>query len=172
MKKQSTNKQNLQNRLSFLQKNNAGLEDSEGKLKKLERDLKQELYLSNSVINATDVLVLVLDKQGRVVGFNRACEKITGYTLQEVLCKKVFELSLISKKKSPSRKLFKKLFNTDFYHRGESVLYTRSGERKIVQWSNKPLTSNTDEKSYIVMTGVDVTEQFKSKKNCSGRLKI
>jgi len=157
MNRQKTDHHNVQKELKCLQKRIEQLEQSEKKLKTVEDELKRERDFSTAVLDAMDALVLVLDEQGCVVGFNRGCEKITGYSLGEVLGKSVWDLGLVPKNESPSKKYFTRLFDEDFYHRGESVLYTKAGERRIIQWSSRQLPDDTRGKAYIITTGIDVT---------------
>ncbi|NIV95191.1 PAS domain S-box protein, partial [candidate division KSB1 bacterium] len=39
---------------------------------------------TTAVLDTSGALVLVLDAEGRIVTFNRACERLTGYLAEEV----------------------------------------------------------------------------------------
>ena len=43
-----------------------------------------DIKLASAVLDSVAVLVIVLDQEGRVVYFNQACEKLSGYSLDEV----------------------------------------------------------------------------------------
>ena len=45
----------------------------------------QEHNLNVALLETTDMLVVILDRDGRIVLFNRACEYVTGFTANEVI---------------------------------------------------------------------------------------
>ena len=51
-------------------------------LKQAETALDEERQFVNAVLDTVGALVVVLDPQGRIVRFNRACEQTTGFTLR------------------------------------------------------------------------------------------
>jgi PAS domain S-box-containing protein len=53
-------------------------------LKHTEEALQQERNVVSAILDTVGALVVVLDPEGRIVRFNRACELTTGYSLEEV----------------------------------------------------------------------------------------
>src|SRR5277367_333713 len=53
-------------------------------LKQIEEQLKQERNVVSTILNTVGALVFVLDPEGRIVRFNRACEDTAGYSFAEV----------------------------------------------------------------------------------------
>jgi len=53
-------------------------------LKRIEDALREEHDFIAAVLETVHVLVLVIDKEGRIIHFNRACRELSGYTLEEV----------------------------------------------------------------------------------------
>ena len=53
--------------------------------KSVEASLETERNFISSILDTASVLVMVLNTQGQIVRFNRACEQTTGYTGDEVL---------------------------------------------------------------------------------------
>jgi len=49
---------------------------------------------NSAVLSTASALVVVLDRQGRIVRFNRACEKLTGYLFTEVEGNRFWDLFL------------------------------------------------------------------------------
>ena len=47
--------------------------------------LRQERDFSAALLNTLGALVVVLDREGRIVSFNQACEMSTGYAFPEVV---------------------------------------------------------------------------------------
>ncbi|TAJ28695.1 MAG: PAS domain S-box protein, partial [Nitrospirae bacterium] len=48
------------------------------------KDLRKERDFISTVLETSSALMVVLDQGGRIVRFNRTCERTTGYTLDEV----------------------------------------------------------------------------------------
>jgi len=46
-------------------------------LKQVEEELQQERNVASAILHTVGSLVVVLDPQGRIVRFNRACEQVT-----------------------------------------------------------------------------------------------
>jgi len=43
----------------------------------------EQLFVS-AILDTSSALILVLDQKGRIIRFNQACEKLSGYTVHEV----------------------------------------------------------------------------------------
>ncbi|MGH9612056.1 MAG: PAS domain-containing protein, partial [Bryobacteraceae bacterium] len=52
-------------------------------LKQAEQSLEDERNVLSAILDTAGALVIVFDPGGRIVRFNRACEKITGYSFSE-----------------------------------------------------------------------------------------
>ncbi|NLX11133.1 MAG: PAS domain S-box protein [Chloroflexi bacterium] len=112
-----------------------------------------------AVLNTVAALVIVLDGEGRIVRFNRACEQITGYRFDEVRGKTLWETVLPPEAIEPVRGMFHTLMSGDFPRQFENDWLTRSGQRRRIVWSNTALTDEQGRVSYTIGTGIDVTEQ-------------
>jgi PAS domain S-box-containing protein len=54
-------------------------------LKQKQEALQQQQNFVSTILDAAeDLLVVVLDCEGRIVQFNRVCQQLTGYSLEEV----------------------------------------------------------------------------------------
>src|SRR4030095_1642513 len=58
-------------------------------LKRTEEALQEERNFASAVLDTVGALVLVLDPDGRIVRFNRACERTTGYLSGDVVGRQV-----------------------------------------------------------------------------------
>ncbi len=61
-------------------------------LKRTEEALEEERNVVTAILDTVGALVIVLDPEGRIVRFNRACERSTGYTFSEASGKHVWDL--------------------------------------------------------------------------------
>src|SRR5580692_12777926 len=63
-------------------------------LKQAQEALQEERNVVSAIFDTVGALVVVLDAQGRITGFNRACEQTTGYPFERVKGQLVRDLFL------------------------------------------------------------------------------
>lgn len=114
--------------------------------------LARERDFIAAVLETADALVLVADRGGRIIRFNRACERLTGYTSEEVRQRLVWELLLLPANVSEIRPRF------ESEGRYETPWLTKEGARRLVAWSTAPLRDRAGLVDFVVVTGIDVTE--------------
>ncbi len=103
-------------------------------------------------------LVVVLDLQGRIVLFNRECERITGCTAAEVADRPLWDLFADAEDAGPFRVFFNHLAPELFPWPSESRLRCRDGEPRLISWIFTALEEG-GRISRIAGAGVDVTER-------------
>jgi diguanylate cyclase (GGDEF)-like protein/PAS domain S-box-containing protein len=107
---------------------------------------------------ASDILVIMLDNLGRIIFFNKACEMATGYSFKEVINRKFWEL-LASGEESESIKQDLQDFNAErFPHKFKNHLVTKTGEQRLISWTNNVLLNREEKADRLVFYGRDVTE--------------
>ena len=111
-----------------------------------------------AVLDTVDALVVVLDRGGRIVRFNRACEDVTGYRRDEVEGRPLWEFLLPKTELKAVRTVFEELRSGDFPNRYENHWLTRGGDPRLIEWSNTALLDERGGVEYVVATGVDVTD--------------
>ncbi|RJQ57049.1 MAG: PAS domain S-box protein, partial [Desulfobacteraceae bacterium] len=127
--------------------------------KRAEEMLSAERNFLNAVLDIAGALVVVLDRKGRIVRFNKACEKKTGYTSAEVAGKVLWDFLLTEYEKPGVIETFKRIEAGQFPSEYENYWIARSGELVLISWSNTALLSPDGAVEYIVGTGVDITER-------------
>ncbi len=130
-----------------------------GERKRTEVALEQERDFTCAVLDTSSALVVVLDSQGRIVRFNRACEQTTGYSFAEVRGKHFWDLFLIAEEMEQVRAIFENLRGSQFSNCHENYWVTRSGDRRLITWSNTLLCNMVDAAEYVISTGIDITER-------------
>ena len=125
----------------------------------LEEALQRERTFFSAVLAATGALVTVLDRQGRIVTFNRACEEATGYSFEEVQGKCFWDFLLIPDEVEPVKAVFARLQAGQFPNEYENYWVAKDGNRRLIHWSNSCLTAPGGVVEYLIGTGTDVTEQ-------------
>jgi PAS domain S-box-containing protein len=123
--------------------------------------LRDERNFISAVLDTAAVLVVVLDREGKIVRFNRACETTTGYTSSEVKGKPIWDIFLVPEELDQVRATFEELRSGMFPNAFENHWLTRGGERRRISWSNTALVDDDDVVQYTVSSGIDITEKRK-----------
>lgn len=123
-----------------------------------EAPLQREPALSAQILEAIGALVVVLDPQGHVVYFNRACQESTGYSPEELAGRPFWEVLLLPEEAAAVQAVFQEPGAAHFPNRFESFWVGKEG-RRLITWSNTALLDATGRVRYIVSTGLDVTER-------------
>jgi diguanylate cyclase (GGDEF)-like protein/PAS domain S-box-containing protein len=118
--------------------------------------------LADAIVDTAGALVVVLDRHGRIVRFNHACEQTTGYRSDEVEGRLFFELLLAEDERDAVLEVFRGLQAGRFPSRHENDWRTRAGERRRIAWSNTALRDAGGAVVWIIGTGIDVTERARA----------
>ncbi len=121
--------------------------------------LRRERDLLSAVLDTAGALVVVLDRQGRIVRFNRACETTTGYSLAEAKGQAFWDLFLVPEQVPPVQAVFEQLRAGQFPNEYANYWVTRDGDRRLIAWSNTALLGADGAVEYVIGTGIDVTQR-------------
>jgi PAS domain S-box-containing protein len=121
--------------------------------------LKQERNFVSAVLNTAGALVMVLNPEGRILRFNRACQHTTGYTFEEVKGRHFWGLFLTSYEVPKVKAVFEALVTDQAPSETESLWITKEGKQQIISWSNNVLLDSSGQVEYIISTGIDITER-------------
>jgi diguanylate cyclase (GGDEF)-like protein/PAS domain S-box-containing protein len=124
----------------------------------LERTLRQERDFIATVIETVDSLIVVVDKQGKILHFNRACELMSGYQREQVLDLVLWEALVPPDQADAVKMLFADLHHSQVVERYEKHWCTRNNELRLISWSHATVVDESGAVAYIIGTGVDVTE--------------
>lgn len=123
---------------------------------------KQESMVSAILDSATDLLVMVLDKQGRIVQFNPVCEQVTGYSLEEVKGRAPWDF-LVAPDQAPALKETFEMILRGTPSQTESHWLAKDGRRLVIGWSNRGVTVD-GAVEFMIATGTDRTETTATRK--------
>ncbi len=121
--------------------------------------LKTERNFISAVLDSAGALVVILNKEGRIVRFNHACEQTTGYTLDEVKGKHIWDIFTISDQIEAAQTIFERLRGGEFPLQHESWWLTKSGDRYLMAWSSTVLRDHHGDIEFIIHAGYDITER-------------
>jgi PAS domain S-box-containing protein len=115
--------------------------------------------LAGAALDVAGALVVVLDRRGRIVRFNRACERLTGWRFEDVRGEPCWERLLLPEEAGQVREVFASLAAGHFPNAHENHWVARDGSRNLVAWSNTAVVGSRGEVRLVVGTGVDITQQ-------------
>jgi PAS domain S-box-containing protein len=127
--------------------------------KEAEKSLERERDLVSAILSAAGALVVVLDHEGHIVRFNQACERITGYTIQEVEGRCFWEFLLVPEEVEAVKAVFEQLRLAQLAGEHENYWVAKDGHLRRIAWSNTFLRADGGEVEYVIGVGIDVTEQ-------------
>ncbi len=127
--------------------------------KSAQEALLRERSLTEAIVDTSGTLILVLDREGRITRFNRACEALTGYHAAEVTGRPFWELFLRPDDVAPVRAVFDDLTAGHFPNTHENAWVARDGRERLIAWANTAMTDDTGRVSFVIATGHDITEQ-------------
>lgn len=128
-------------------------------LKDTERALKQERNFVAGILDTIGALVTVLDQDGRIVRFNRACELTSGYSFEEVRGKYIWDFFALPEEAVRGRSVIAQLSADPLPQDYQSHWVTRHGASRLIAWSSSPLPDSEGVPRYIIATGIDITER-------------
>ncbi|MCA1777886.1 MAG: PAS domain S-box protein, partial [Xanthomonadaceae bacterium] len=115
--------------------------------------------LLGSLLDISELLVIVLDFEGKIELFNRACEETTGFSTEQVLGQPIWSLLIPEEEKALVREIAERLNAGETDNQFTNHWLTSSGERRLIHWRNTVLRDAGGEVLQLVGTGVDITEQ-------------
>lgn len=121
--------------------------------------LQAERNFIDAVLDTANALVVVLDRQGRIIRFNRACEETTLYDFAEVKEKYIWEILLTAEQVEPVKAVFNDLKSNALPNEFSNYWLAKDKSKRLIRWSNTVLTDANGEVSHTISIGIDMTEQ-------------
>ncbi len=113
----------------------------------------------DELVDVIGALVVVLDTSGRIVSFNKACERVSGYTRGEVVGKNLLELLIPPDQADAVTEVFQELVQGRSPNTAINDWVAKGGERRRISWSNTVSRRSDGSVDYVIGTGVDISDQ-------------
>ncbi|MCD6350774.1 MAG: PAS domain S-box protein [Armatimonadetes bacterium] len=126
------------------------------------RALARERDLLSRILDVAQALVIVLDTDGKIVQWNRACEELSGYSFKEVRGLRSWEFLIPPEDATAVRQAFRRLLGGERPVQYESRWITRDGDERIIAWTATALVGPDGPDgtvTHVVGTGIDITER-------------
>jgi diguanylate cyclase (GGDEF)-like protein/PAS domain S-box-containing protein len=122
-----------------------------------QRNLAEQERFINAVLDVEGALVVVLDAQGRVVRFNGACERLSGYSSVEVVGRPLWDVIPLTEV-DEVQEVVADLQAGAFPNSHENHWMTRAGSLRLIAWENTCLTDDNGAVTHLIATGIDITD--------------
>jgi PAS domain S-box-containing protein len=133
--------------------------------------MEQEQGFVSAVLDTVGALIIVLDRDGRIVSFNRACEEATGYTFHEVRGRRFWDVLLAAEDVEPVKAIFDSLEENQMPGRFKTRWVSKDGEPRVIAWNNSILADDTRAAKWILGVGIDVTARQQAEEDLERSLK-
>lgn len=127
-------------------------------LKQAEESLEEERNFASALLDTVGALVVVLDRDGRIVRFNRECERMTGYSFSEVKGESIWDFCMDQEEGNRFRAIVKELEVDKLPGSFEATWTTRQGLSRRIAWKSTVLGDRDGASTHVIITGIDVTE--------------
>jgi PAS domain S-box-containing protein len=121
--------------------------------------LRAERDFSAAVLNLAPAFVAVMDLEGRIVAFNRACEEATGYRFDEVKGKALVDVFVPSEDRAGVQRVVGQLCAGVYPIHHENHWSTKQGQRLLISWAKTALLDAEGAPKYLISCGEDVTQR-------------
>ena len=132
------------------------------KQRDLEDELNKSYDLIPSLLDKIGSLVIVFDPTGKIVRFNRTCERVTGYTFAEVRDKYFWRVFLEGEDANTVKNDLFDLKRGEFPPDYEDHWKCKNGSKRLIKWSNTIAFDMKGFAKYVISIGVDITTHQKA----------
>jgi PAS domain S-box-containing protein len=144
-------------------------------LKQTEEALQEERNVVSAILDTVGALVVVLDREGRIVRVNRACEEMTGIPIEQSRGQHVWDLfgvpeELVREEKDQFKEVFRQVRENQPRAEFESSWVAPDGSPRAIAWSVAALPAVKQTPTYIIASGIDVTAQKRAQARFRGLL--
>ncbi len=124
-------------------------------------ELREERDKAQRYLDTADVMLVALDREGRITMMNRKGCSILGYDEGELVGKIWFDTCLPADLREGVRSAYQKLMSGPAQPLAyfERFVLTKSGEQRIIGWRNVLLSDAEGHVSGMLSSGTDVTER-------------
>jgi len=140
-----------------VEKRTRDLEIDINKRRKVESKLREEKEFTNTLIDTAQVIVLALDKKGRIISINRFMEEVSGYKLEEIKGKSWIDTFLPERDREKIREAFHKAIDNIQTKGNINSIVTKDGREVEIEWYDKTLKDGNGKTIGLLSIGLDIT---------------
>ena len=123
---------------------------------------EQEQALLKALIHHSELLIVVLDLKGRVIGFNNACELLTGFKASDIMGQPIWTTLIPGVEVAAVQNATKDIVASGLPSTFVSHWLTSDGRERLIHWRNTALLDTDAKPQRILSSGIDITFQEQS----------
>ncbi len=134
------------------------------RLEKKKEDFRVAHEYEKSIIDNANVWLMVLDPSGRILGWNRAAEQISGYPAAEVIGGNEVWKHLYPEKnyrKEITGKITKIIKKDNYLENLQTTIVSKNGTKKTIVWNTRGLPEGEGNIRNYIAIGVDISDREK-----------
>ena len=153
-----------------IEKRNKNLKELVDKLQESTYLLQKQRDFHHALLDQASSVVVVMNKEGRIVLVNKAVEKLTGYKQEEVEGKIVWDIFIPKEIQSKVKEVFLSLVAGDFPSSYENEWVVKDGSYMPFAWSNSCIVDDEGIIEYVITVGIDMREKNKKEQTIKALL--
>jgi len=122
-------------------------------------ELARQRDFVQAVLDSSRALIVVLDAAGRIVRWNRECERATGYHESDCRGKAFAEALGAAGSKAEFQRLFSRILSGESVEAEPVELLGRGGKRLMLDLSGGVVRNESGDPEWVVVTGIDRTAE-------------
>ena len=126
-----------------------------------EEALDRERRFMEGLIRTAQVIILILDPEGRIVSFNPYMEKLSGHRLEEVKGRSWFSTCLPEEEKTV-RGLFERAIAGESTSSNVNAIRLRDGGTRYIEWHDTTLRDDRGGITGLLCVGIDITDRMEA----------
>lgn len=129
--------------------------------------LAESYSLCKIAVDIADVIIVAVSKDQKVKFINKRGCQILGKAHSKVIGRNWFDSFFSEEQREEARKCFKRLMSgkVSIPKKGESYIFARNGQKKLMSWSNSVWKDEAGEVAGIVSSLADITKEEEARKN-------
>ncbi|QOY87631.1 PAS domain-containing hybrid sensor histidine kinase/response regulator [Paludibaculum fermentans] len=132
--------------------------------KRIELALARERDFTRVVLDSSSALIAVLNMQGNLIRWNRACERLTGLHESEVRSAEALANLVAPDKRAGAKACLERLAAGGSPQFGLATLQHKAGGTVEISWSASLLRSEEGVPEFVVITATDLTQQIEAER--------
>ncbi len=133
-------------------------------LEKKKEDYRLAHEYEKSIIENANVWLMVLDSHGRILGWNRAAEQISGYPAADVIGGNEVWKHLYPEKnyrKEITGKITEIIKKDNYLENLQTIIVSKNGTKKTIVWNTRGLPDSEGVIGNYIAIGVEITDREK-----------
>ncbi|MFH2131145.1 MAG: PAS domain S-box protein, partial [bacterium] len=133
------------------------------KRKQAEAVIIRERDFVAAILQWIESIVVVIDPDGYIHQFNKAAEKCSGYTLEEVQQHPFWEILIPPGEQQAVKDIILNLRTKPLSTEHQNYWITKDGGKRLIHWFNTILTGPDRSIEFVLCTGLDLTDHHQVK---------